>query len=344
MENNFHRHPKMINDLILENLKEVESGRPQGVFSGFVELDRLTSGWQKSELVVIAGRPSMGKTSLALSCAINAAINYNKPVVIFSLESSNTTVINRLISNCTEVEHEKLRKGKMEDWGWLQIHSKIGKLEQAPLIIDDTLPLDIAKFAEKCRNLKEEHDIQLIIVDYLQLMKGIGGDGKGINDRWQEIGSISRTLKSVAKELNVPVIALSQLSRAVENRPYSSRRPMLSDLSESGSIEQDADVVLFLYRPEYYGITEDENGNPTHGIGEVIVAKNRNGETGTARLTFVGKFMKFENLDQQIGDFTPQGESVFAGFSPTQGFDKPNNFIIRPSRTNEIDDDDDSPF
>jgi replicative DNA helicase len=225
----------------------------------------------------------------------------------------------------------------LEEWEWQQIHSKIGRLEQAPLIIDDTPALDISSFEEKCRNLKEKHDIQLIIVDYLQLMQGKGGDGKGIGDRWQEIGSISRVLKSVAKELNVPVIALSQLSRAVENRP-GSKRPMLSDLAESGSIEQDADMVLLLYRPEYYGLDVDEDNNPTQGVGEIIIAKHRNGETGRVRLKFVGKYVKFTDLDQGMNGFPSPG-NAFAGLNPSQDFDKPSNLIIRPSRMDDIDDD-----
>jgi replicative DNA helicase len=335
MANNLHRDPQMINDLIFENLKEVEAGGLKGVPSGFVDLDRITSCWQKSELIVIAGRPSMGKTAFALSCAINAAVEYGKSVVIFTLESSATHVTNRLISSYANVELEKLRKGNLEEWEWHQIHSKIGRLDQASLIIDDTPFLDILDFAEKCRNLKEEHDIQLIIVDYLQLMIGKGIDGKGISDRWQEIGSISRALKSIAKELNVPVIALSQLSRAVENRPGASKRPMLSDLSESGSIEQDADMVLFLYRPEYYGMGEDEDGNSTQRIGEIILAKHRNGETGTVRLKFVGKFVKFTDLHQ--GSTSQSQDTTFNGLNPSVNFDKPSNFLIRPSRMEDID-------
>ncbi|HTH81608.1 MAG TPA: DnaB-like helicase C-terminal domain-containing protein, partial [Mucilaginibacter sp.] len=184
--------------------------------------------------------------------------------------------------------------------------------------------------------LKSQHDIQLIIIDYLQLMQGKSADGKGGGNREQEIGSISRALKSVAKELNVPVIALSQLSRAVESRPGASKRPMLSDLRESGSIEQDADMVLFLYRPEYYGLTEDEDGSPTQGVGEVIIAKHRNGETGRVRLKFVGKYVKFQDLDAGGGFDTPP--NAFTGLTPSQDFDKPSNFIIRPSRMDDIDD------
>jgi replicative DNA helicase len=338
MINNMYRDPRMINDLIFENLKETESGGLKSVPAGFVELDRLTDGWQKSELIVIAGRPAMGKTSFALSCALNAAVRFNKPTVIFALETSATHVVNRLISGGTEIELEKLRKGTLENWEWALIHSKIGALNQAPLIVDDTPALDILNFAEKCRNLKEKHDIQLIIVDYIQLMQGKGGDGKGIGDRWQEIGSISRALKSIAKELNVPVIALSQLSRAVENRPSSSKRPMLSDLAESGSIEQDADMVLLLYRPEYYGLDVDEDNNLTTGICEIIVAKNRNGETGRVRLKFEGRYVKFSDLDNDVAGFsTPV--NPFASIKSSQDFDMSSNFVIRPSRLDDMEDD-----
>jgi replicative DNA helicase len=345
-QNNLRRDSRKMDDIMHETLKEIEALKDKkdgltGVASGFTDLDRMTSGWQKSDLVIIAARPAMGKTAFVLSCARNAAVDFNRPVVVFSLEMSSIQLVNRLISGETEIEQEKIRKGTLEEWEWQQIHSKIGRLEQAPLIIDDTPALNIFEFRAKCRRLKSQHDIQLIIIDYLQLMQGKSGDGKGGGNREQEIGSISRALKSVAKELNVPVIALSQLSRAVENRPGASKRPMLSDLRESGSIEQDADMVLFLYRPEYYGMTEDEDGNPTNGVGEVIIAKHRNGETGTVRLKFVGKFVKFQDLDQG-GSFLPQG-TPFAGLSPSQDFEKPSNFIIRPSRANEIDDDD-APF
>ncbi len=339
-QNNLRRDSRRMDDLLHETLKEIEALKDKkdgltGVASGFTDLDRMTSGWQKSDLVIIAARPAMGKTAFVLSCARNAAVDFNKPVVVFSLEMSSVQLVNRLISGETEIEQEKIRKGTLEEWEWQQIHSKIGRLEQAPLIIDDTPALSIFEFSAKCRRLKSQHDIQLIIIDYLQLMQG-KGDGKGGGNREQEIGSISRALKSVAKELNVPVIALSQLSRAVENRPGASKRPMLSDLRESGSIEQDADMVLFLYRPEYYGLDVDEDNNPTRGIGEIIIAKHRNGETGRVRLKFVGKYVKFTDLDQ--GDAFPATPSPFAGLNPSQDFDKPSNFIIRPSRMDDIDD------
>lgn len=340
-QNNLRRDSRKMDDLMHETLKEIEALKNKkdgltGVASGFTELDRMTSGWQKSDLVIIAARPAMGKTAFVLSCARNAAVDFNRPVVVFSLEMSSVQLVNRLISGETQIEQEKIRKGNLEEWEWQQIHSKIGRLEQAPLIIDDTPALNIFEFRAKCRRLKSQHDIQLIIIDYLQLMQG-KADGKGGN-REQEIGSISRALKSVAKELNVPVIALSQLSRAVENRPGASKRPMLSDLRESGSIEQDADMVLFLYRPEYYGLEVDENNNPTQGVGEVIIAKHRNGETGTVRLKFVGKFVKFTDLDQGMDNFSPS-TNAFTGLNPSQDFDKPSNFIIRPSRMDDMEDD-----
>lgn len=339
-QNNLRRDSRMMDDLVHEALKDMEALKDKkdgltGVASGFTELDRMTSGWQKSDLVIIAARPAMGKTAFVLTCARNAAVDFNKPVVVFSLEMSSVQLVNRLISGETEIEQEKIRKGTLEEWEWQQIHSKVGRLEQAPLIIDDTPSLNIFEFRAKCRRLKSQHDIQLIIIDYLQLMHG-KADGKGGN-REQEIGSISRALKTVAKELNVPVIALSQLSRAVESRPGGSKRPMLSDLRESGSIEQDADMVLFLYRPEYYGLDVDEDNNPTAGVGEVIIAKHRNGETGRVRLKFVGKYVKFTDLETNMDGFPPAG-NAFAGLAPSQDFEKQSNFIIRPSRMDDMED------
>jgi len=345
-QNNLRRDSRKMDDLMQETLKEIEELKNKtdgltGIGSGFTDLDRMTSGWQRSDLVIIAARPAMGKTAFVLTCARNAAVDFEKPVVVFSLEMSSVQLVNRLISGEAEVEQEKIRKGKMEEWEWEKIHSKIGRLEQAPLIIDDTPGLNIFEFRAKCRRLKAQHDIQMIIIDYLQLMQG-KADGKGGN-REQEIGSISRALKSVAKELNVPVIALSQLSRAVENRPGGSKRPMLSDLRESGSIEQDADMVLFLYRPEYYGLDFDEDNNPTQGVGEVIIAKHRNGETGRVRLKFVGKYVKFTDLEQSMDGYMPPASgNALAGLSPSTGFDNPGNITILPSRMNDMDDD--APF
>ncbi len=340
-QNNLRRDSRKMDDIVRESIETLEKLRDKvdgltGVPSGFTGLDRMTSGWQPSDLVIIAARPAMGKTAFVLSCARNAAVQFKKPVVVFSLEMSSVQLVNRLISGETEIEQEKIRKGNLAEWEWQQLHSKIGTLTEAPLFIDDTPALNIFEFRAKCRRLKAQYDIQMIIVDYLQLMHG-KGEGKGGGNREQEIGSISRALKSVAKELNVPVLALSQLSRAVESRPGASKRPMLSDLRESGSIEQDADMVLFLYRPEYYGLTEDEEGRSTIGIGEVIIAKHRNGETGTVPLRFVGKFVKFADLEDDFSVPSAQKGNPFGAMAPSEDFEKPSNFIIRPSRMDDID-------
>jgi replicative DNA helicase len=217
------------------------------------------------------------------------------PVAIFSLEMGSVQLVNRLISAEAEIDSEKIRKGNLAPHEWAQIHHRISRLTNAPIFIDDTPALSILELRAKCRRLKAQHDIQMIVIDYLQLMTGDTG-GRGGGNREQEIASISRALKNLAKELDVPVIALSQLSRAVETRG-GEKRPQLSDLRESGSIEQDADMVLFLYRPEYYGITQDESGNSVAGIGEIIVAKNRGGSLDTVQLRFIGKYTKFSDLD-----------------------------------------------
>jgi replicative DNA helicase len=274
----------------LQVLKDHKDGLT-GVPSGFTALDRITSGWQRSDLVIIAARPGMGKTAFVVSALRNAAVDFKMPVAIFSLEMASIQLVNRMISAEAELEGEKIKKGQLADHEWAQLVHKTSRLSSAPIFIDDTPALSVLELRAKCRRLKAEHNIQLIVIDYLQLMRGDQG-----GNREQEIASISRALKGIAKELNVPVLALSQLSRGVETRG-GDKRPQLSDLRESGSIEQDADIVMFLYRPEYYKITVDEDGMPTQGVGEVIVAKHRNGSTGTAKLKFVGKFTKFCDLD-----------------------------------------------
>lgn len=343
-QNNLRRDTQKIDDIMRTAVDALEKLRDRtdsltGVPSGFTALDRVTSGWQPSDLVIIAARPAMGKTAFVLSCARNAAVLHDKPVAVFSLEMSSLQLVNRLISGETEIEQEKLKRGTLADHEWEQLHSRIGKLTEAPLLIDDTPALNVFEFRAKCRRLKAQYDIQMVIVDYLQLMHG-KADGKGGN-REQEIGSISRALKSVAKELNIPVIALSQLSRAVESRPAASKRPQLSDLRESGSIEQDADMVLFLYRPEYYGLLEDEAGNSTAGIAEIIIAKHRNGELATVPLKFVGKFVKFQDLDNEFGGENQinQLSPFAAGISPSTEFGNPSSVITRSSRMNELEDD-----
>jgi replicative DNA helicase len=236
----------------------------------------------------------MGKTSFTLAITKNAALDFNQGVAFFSLEMSSVQLVNRIISMETQIESEKLRKGRLEDYEWQQLYAVVDKLANVPIFIDDTPGISIFELRAKCRRLKMQHDIKLIIIDYLQLMTA-GGDGKNGN-REQEISAISRSLKGLAKELNVPVIALSQLSRAVETRG-GSKRPQLSDLRESGAIEQDADIVSFIYRPEYYQILEDEDGNSLKGIGEIIIAKHRNGALEDVRLKWDGQYALFSNLD-----------------------------------------------
>jgi len=311
----------------IEDLKDREDSLT-GVPTGLSDLDRVTSGWQKSDLIIVAARPGMGKTAFILSVARNAAVDYKKPVAVFSLEMSSLQLVNRLISAEAELPSEKLRKGNLESYEWTQLNTKIDGLSEAKLFIDDTPAINIFELRAKCRRLKMQHDIQMIVIDYLQLMSG-GTDGKSGN-REQEISSISRSLKSIAKELDVPVIALSQLSRAVETRG-GDKRPQLSDLRESGAIEQDADLVIFLYRPEYYGMTEDENGNSTRGIGEIIIAKHRNGALKSVYAKFIDKYAKFAELEN---DFFEGGEAEEdAGYAN-------GGTITRSSRMNEgIDDD-----
>ena len=313
------QHDKM-STLISQALTQIEMAAQEtsgvtGVPSGFTALDRVTSGWQKSDLLILAARPGMGKTAFVLTIARNAAVDFNKPTVVFSLEMSSLQLVNRLISGEAELDQSKLRKGNLEGHEWQQLHSRIGKLSKAPLFIDDTPALSIFELRAKARRLKENNNIELIIIDYLQLMSG-GSEMKG--NREQEISHISRSLKSFAKELNIPIIALSQLSRNVEQRATGSKRPQLSDLRESGAIEQDADMVMFIYRPEYYGLTEDENGNSTRGKAELIIAKHRNGSLEEVHLRFIGQFAKFADLDYQEGANTIYKAS--AGLSPADDF------------------------
>lgn len=291
-----------------------------GVPSGLKSVDQITSGWQPSDLVIIAARPAMGKTAFVMNCARNAAVDYKKPTLIFSLEMSTPQLVDRLLSSESEIDAETIKKRTMQDYEWQRMHQAAITIHNAPMIIDDTPALSIPQFIAKSKKAKKDHDIQLIVIDYLQLMRGVKEKGSSGN-REQEIGSISRALKAVAKELNVPVLALSQLSRAVENRPGAhGKRPRLSDLRESGSIEQDADMVLFLYRPEYYGVTEDEQGRSTAGVGEVLIAKHRNGDTGTAVTRFIGKYVKFVDLEENyFSDFTPSDPT--AGLSRSVDFD-----------------------
>lgn len=339
-ESNIRKNFQDMASLMRSALEELEAKKHHkdgltGVPSGFSALDRLTSGWGRTELIIIAARPGMGKTAFIVSAMRNAAVDFQMPVAIFSLEMSAVQLVNRLISAEAEIESEKIRKGSLAQHEWAQLHHKITKLTAAPIFIDDTPALSILELRAKCRRLKAQHGIEMVVIDYLQLMTG-DSSGKGGGNREQEIASISRALKNLAKELNVPVIALSQLSRAVETRG-GEKRPQLSDLRESGSIEQDADMVMFLYRPEYYGITQDESGNPVQGIGEVIIAKNRSGSLDTIQLKFIGKYTKFGDLDGgnfESGDSLGSFEHVE---NPIEQFDSSGSITLK-SKINQNND------
>jgi replicative DNA helicase len=335
-EQNMNKGYEGMNTLAGKALKMIESllGRAEGltgITSGFPALDRVTSGWQRTDLIVIAARPAMGKTSFTLALARNAAMNHTSekpfPVAFFSLEMSKLQLVQRLISLEAEIPGSSLRGGQLSDDELKRLHLAVEKLSDAPIYIDDSPGLNIFELRAKCRRLKMQHDIQIIIIDYLQLMSG-GGDGKSSGNREQEISQISRSLKALAKELNVPVIALSQLSRAVESRG-GDKRPQLSDLRESGAIEQDADIVSFIYRPEYYQITEDDEGNSTKEVGEIIIAKHRNGALENVRLKFVGQYAKFMNWDDQLIN-NVSFEDVFSNQNSLQ-----SNLITKPSRLNQ---------
>ena len=264
-----------------------------GIPTGYSGMDEMTSGWQASDLVIIAGRPAMGKTSFALSIAKNAAVDYNVPVGFFSLEMNNVQLINRLISNVCEISGHKILNGQLDPSDWEKLDKRIGRLTEAPIYVDDTPGLSVFELRTKARRLVREKGVKLIMIDYLQLMNA---NGMKFGSRQEEVSTISRSLKGLAKELNIPVLALSQLSRNVENREgLDGKRPQLSDLRESGAIEQDADMVLFVHRPEYYHIYQDEKGNDLHGMAQIIIAKHRKGSTGDVLLNFRGEFTRFQD-------------------------------------------------
>ena len=338
VQNNIKGSSETAQNLVIQAKNRIEEISKQeglsGVSTGFEKLDRLTSGWQPSDLIIVAARPGMGKTALALSMARNVSVQKKIPVAFFSLEMSSVQLITRLISAETGLSSDKLRTGKLADHEWQQLNIKVSDLESAPLYIDDSAALTIFELRAKARRLASSHGIKLIIIDYLQLMN-LGSSNKAGN-REQEISTISRNLKALAKELNIPVIALSQLSRAVETRG-GTKRPILSDLRESGAIEQDADIVSFLYRPEYYGITEwdDDMKTPSEGQGEFIVAKHRNGALDSIKLKFVANLGKFED----IGSF----DSPFEFQSKLNTDNKLSDFSEPLNRVDD-DDDDDVPF
>ena len=342
-QGNIKKSSETAQNLVLEAKKKIEEISKRdglsGVSTGFEKLDKLTSGWQPSDLIIIAARPGMGKTALTLSMARNIAVGKQIPVAFFSLEMSSVQLITRLISSETGLSSEKLRTGKLADHEWQQLNVKVTDLEKAPLFIDDTPSLSIFDLRAKARRLSSQHGIKLIVVDYLQLMTA--GASTKTGNREQEISTISRNLKALAKELNIPVIALSQLSRAVETRG-GTKRPMLSDLRESGAIEQDADIVSFIYRPEYYNIDEwdDDERTPSQGQAEFIVAKHRNGGLDNIRLKFLGHLGKFEDLDSFDSPFEFQSK-----MNPNDNAIDPSSLPSPDAAFGDFNDvEDDSPF
>ena len=283
-----------IKDVLVDTFTELEQLYNQkqhvtGVPTGFIDLDYKTAGLHNSDLVLIAARPAMGKSAFALNLATNAAVKANVPVVLFSLEMSKEQMVNRILCSEAMVDSNKVRTGKIDDEDWIKLANTMGELSEAPIYIDDTPGISINEIRAKCRKLKLEKDIGMVVIDYLQLVQGSSKRSQG--SREQEISEISRSLKILAKEINVPVIALSQLSRAPEQRP--DHRPMLSDLRESGAIEQDADIVMFLYRDDYYNEDSEDKG-----LAEVILAKHRAGSTGTVKLVWLGNYTKFANMER----------------------------------------------
>jgi len=292
----------------------------------FSPLDRITAGWQNSDLVVLAARPGMGKTAFVLSMARNITVDLKRPVAVFSLEMSSIQLVTRLIASETRLPADKLKKGELKEHEWQQLNSRLNNLMHAPLYIDDTPALTIFELRAKARRMKQQYGIELIIIDYIQLMQGSVDKG----NREQEISNISRSMKSLAKELDIPIIALSQLNRSVETRT-GTKKPILSDLRESGAIEQDADMVLFIYRPEYYKFDELEDGTPSAGVAELIIAKHRNGALADVKLRFNAQFAQFTDFDDIAYD-APNN------ILPNENFD--NNIMIMQSKMNDDVDDD----
>jgi len=348
-----------INTVLVKTIQRIEDMRSRdedisGVTSGFPTLDKITYGWQPTDLIILAARPSVGKTAFALNLARSAALHPTKPtaVAFFSLEMSAGQLVQRILSAESEIWLEKISRGKLEDHEMKQLYKKgIEKLSNAPIFIDDTAALNIFELRAKCRRLKNKHNVGLILIDYLQLMSG-AGDGKGNGNREQEISRISRDLKGLAKELQVPIIALSQLSRAVESRKEGNKMPQLSDLRESGAIEQDADMVMFLYRPEYYDINQNEMGESNKGETHVKIAKHRNGSLETIKLKallHIQKFVEDESGGFGDGGFPSSGAGGGGSWKPIKpeagGEDSGAKlYIQKGSKMNDNEFDDDAPF
>ena len=338
-----------IDSVLVKTIQRIEDLRHKneditGVPSGFKSLDRITYGWQPTDLIILAARPSVGKTALALNLARNAALHATKPtpVAVFSLEMSAGQLVQRILSAESEIWLEKIARGKMEEHEMKQLYARgIQRLAQAPIFIDDTPALNIFELRAKCRRLKNASNIGLIIIDYLQLMSGTGENRNG--NREQEISNISRNLKGLAKELQVPIIALSQLSREVEKRKDGNKMPQLSDLRESGAIEQDADMVCFLYRPEYYDVTQNEMGESNRGETHIRIAKHRNGSLDTIKLKALLHIQKFIDDDGST-DFGLPNLPSGGSWKPVSDVDGPKLYIQTGSKMNEFGDDEDAPF
>lgn len=302
-QRNVKKDVTQINPVIKQAIAQIEAASNResglsGLATNFHELDKLTSGWQNSDLIIIAARPAMGKTAFVLSMAKNMAVDNNTPVAIFSLEMSNVQLVNRLISNACELEGEKIKSGRLDQPDWEKLQAGVKRLYDAPMYIDDTPSLSIFELRTKARRLVREHKVRILIIDYLQLMNA---SGMKFGSREQEVSMISRNLKQLAKELNIPIIALSQLNRSVESRgtDSQSKRPQLSDLRESGAIEQDADIVCFIHRPEYYlHSSQDAEGNEIRGLALFIVAKHRSGKVDDVKMRFVNQYARFQNWDE----------------------------------------------
>lgn len=351
--NHLRKNFDSIDSVLVKTIQRIEDLRHKqdeitGVPSGFASLDKITYGWQPTDLIILAARPAVGKTAFALNLARNAALNASKPtaVAFFSLEMSSAQLVQRILSAEAEIFMEKIARGRLEEHEMKQLYKKgIDRLAKAPIFIDDTPALNIFELRAKCRRLKNKHNVGMIIIDYLQLMSGAGDNKNG--NREQEISQISRALKGLAKELQVPIIALSQLSRAVESRKEGEKIPQLSDLRESGAIEQDADMVMFLYRPEYYGITANEMGESNKGETHVKIAKHRNGSLDTVKLRALLHIQKFTEYGED--DFGGIGMPSGGNWKPVQGNDGDGGgarlYIQAGSRMKDVPmDDDDAPF
>ena len=345
-QQNMKKDYTQINPVIEEAYKQIQIAAARkdglsGLETGFTKLDRLTSGWQNSDLIIIAARPAMGKTAFVLSMAKNIAVNYNNPVALFSLEMSNVQLVNRLISNVCEIPSEKIKSGQLADYEWEQLDVRLNNLMNAPLYVDDTPSLSVFELRTKARRLVREHGVKVIIIDYLQLMNA---SGMSFGSRQEEVSTISRSLKGLAKELNIPIIALSQLNRGVENREGNEgKRPQLSDLRESGAIEQDADMVCFIHRPEYYKIYEDEKGNDLRGMAEFIIAKHRNGAVDTVLLRFKGQFTRFQNPEDDM-IVPPPGVEGGATFSSRMNTPIGSTAAVPPPPYNDYPPQDNNPL